>query len=86
LIAPLQKLSIPLCPSVQPFGVADGTRTEVALGVGFSSQIRVTWSEGYAPAEWEEFDGITRAMMAFCEATEPAEPDIGSDSSAEPKR
>jgi hypothetical protein len=78
LIAPLQDLSMPLCPSVQAFGVIDGTRIEVAMDAGFSSQIRVKWSEGYAPAEWQNLDRITRAMMAFFETTESAEPEIES--------
>jgi hypothetical protein len=86
LLAPLQKLTMPLCLSVQPFGVADGTRIEVAVEVGFSNEVRVSWSEGYTPAGWRDLDGITRAMLAFFEATEPAESEIESDRSAEPKR
>jgi hypothetical protein len=84
LIAPLQNLSMRLCPGVQAFGVADGIRIEIAMDVGASSEIRVMWSEGFAPVEWQDLDGITRAMMAFFEAAAPGEPAIEPGGGTEP--
>jgi hypothetical protein len=79
VIAPVQKLSIPVCPSVPSGGFADGTRIEVVVDVGFDSQVRLSWQEDHAPSAWEGLDRATRAMLAFFETTQPVEPPIGSE-------
>jgi len=79
VIAPLQKLSIPVCPSVPSVGFADGVTIEVVVDVGFTGEVRLSWQEDHAPAAWEELDRATRAMLAFFETTTPAEPPIGPE-------
>jgi hypothetical protein len=59
----LKDVSLPLLPPVEPFGVADGTLLELAVGVAFSSTARVAWCESYAPAPWAALEPLVQEML-----------------------
>jgi hypothetical protein len=72
VLRPFLELSIPVHPIVEPFGIADGTRLEIALSIGFMSDVRVGWPEGHAPEAWVPLERLAHAALAVFAASSPA--------------
>lgn len=67
-VSSLRGLSLAVFPVMPAFGILDGTRLQVCIGVGFSAQLRVSWIQEHPPIEWLHLERLTTSMMEQFEA------------------
>jgi hypothetical protein len=76
LVDPLRLVVMPVFPIVAPVAIADGTRIEIHVGVGFGTFVHAAWPEDAAPPEWGPLARTVGQMLTRFETFQSAEPSL----------